>query len=200
MSSTHRAADQVAHDLSHDDTIVYQEDIIHSSVARKLLAIARIVIGFFFLWPFLDKLFGLGYATLAGKGWIAGTPPAQGFIKGIKNPMGTLLQPIFGNPVGDVLFMFALFGIGIAMIFGAGLKIAAWGGTLLVALMYLSELPFAATAMVNGQRVAGATNPIVDDHWLEALVLLICAYTLAGDTWGVGKIWARLTNGNKFLR
>ncbi len=114
--------------------------------------------------------------------------------------MGTLLQPIFGNPVGDVLFMFALFGIGIAMIFGAGLKIAAWGGTLLVALMYLSELPFAATAMVNGQRVAGATNPIVDDHWLEALVLLICAYTLAGDTWGVGKIWARLTNGNKFLR
>ena len=96
--------------------------------------------------------------------------------------------------------MFGLLGIGVAMIFGAGLRIAAWGGTFLVALMWLSELPFAQTAMVNGQLVRGATNPFLDDHWLEALILLICAYTLSGDTWGVGKTWARITNHNRFLR
>lgn len=199
MSATHDAPHRVAADLD-DHSIVYQEEVVRSSVARKLLAIARIVIGFFFLWPFLDKLFGLGFATPAGKGWLAGTAPAQGFIKGIKNPLGAILQPIFGNPFGDVLFMFALLAIGVAMIFGAGLRIAAIGGAILVGLMYLAELPFAQTAMVNGQLVRGATNPIVDDHWLEALVLLICAFTLAGDTWGVGKIWARMTHGNKFLR
>lgn len=179
---------------------LYQEDIVTSPGVRKLLAVARIVIGFFFLWPFLDKLFGLGYATPVGQGWIAGTPPAQGFIGRIENPLGPILQPIFGNPFGDFLFMFGLFGIGIAMIFGAGLKLAAWGGTILVALMWLSELPFAQTAMVDGQMVRGATNPFLDDQWLEALVLLSCAYTLSGDTWGVGKLWARITNHNKFLR
>lgn len=182
------------------DTIASQDQLIRSDVLRKLLAVARIVIGFFFLWPFLDKLFGLGYSTPIGKGWLAGTAPAQGFISRIENPMGAILKPIFGNPVGDFLFMFGLFGIGVAMILGAGLRIAAWGGTLLVALMWLSELPFAQTAMVDGQLVRGATNPFLDDHWLEALILLICAYGLAGDTWGVGKMWARMTNGNKWLR
>lgn len=182
------------------DTITFQEDIIRSDAVRKLLAIARIIIGLFFLWPFLDKLVGLGFATPVGKGWFAGTAPAQGFISRIDNPLGAILKPIFGNPFGDFLFMFGLLGIGVAMIFGAGLRIAAWGGTFLVALMWLSELPFAQTAMVNGQLVRGATNPFLDDHWLEALILLVCAYGLAGDTWGVGKTWARLTNGNKWLR
>ncbi|MDN5571136.1 MAG: hypothetical protein L0G22_07790 [Propionibacteriaceae bacterium] len=57
-----------------------QEDIVTSPGVRRLLAVARIVIGFFFLWPFLDKLFGLGYSTPVGQGWLAGTAPAQGFI------------------------------------------------------------------------------------------------------------------------
>lgn len=196
MSSSAR----VTHDRPVRDGFVHQEDIIRSSFVRKLLAVARIVIGLFFMWPFLDKLFGLDYSTPVGKGWLAGTAPAQGFIGRIENPLGSILKPLFGNPFGDVLFMFALFGIGIAMIMGAGLKIAAWGGTLLVALMWLSELPFVRTHMADGQMVRGATNPILDDHWLEALILLICAYTLSGDTWGVGKLWARITNGNKFLR
>ncbi|WP_052462585.1 hypothetical protein [Nigerium massiliense] len=197
MSSSMRSAE--SRDVARDG-IVYQEDVIASPLVRKLLAVARIIIGFFFLWPFLDKLFGLGYGTPVGKGWLAGTAPAQGFIDRIENPLGAILKPIFSNPFGDVLFMFALFGIGVAMIMGAGLRIAGIGGTILVALMWLSELPFVQTHMANGQLVRGATNPILDDHWLEALILLLCAAGLAGDTWGVGKLWARITHGNKFLR
>ena len=40
--------------------VTYQEDIVRSAVLRKLLAFARILIGFTFMWPFLDKLFGFG--------------------------------------------------------------------------------------------------------------------------------------------
>lgn len=178
---------------------VVQEDVVTSPFVRKLLAIARIVIGFFFMWPFLDKLFGLGYATPSGQGWLAGNSPAQGFIGRIDNFMAPILS-MFNNSFGDIFFMFALFGIGIAFILGAGLRIAGIGGSILVLLMWLSQLPFAATAMVDGQMVRGATNPIIDDHWLEALILLICAFTYAGDTWGVGKLWARMTNGNPVLR
>ena len=37
-------------------------------VARYAWFAARIGMGFIFLWAFVDKLFGLGYATPAGKG------------------------------------------------------------------------------------------------------------------------------------
>nr|NLD41634.1 DoxX family protein [Actinomycetales bacterium] len=41
--------------------------------------------------------------------------------------------------------------------------------------------------------------PILDSHWMEAMLLIISAVTLSGDTWGVGKIWGRMV-GNGWLR
>ena len=76
--------------------------------------------------------------------------------------------------------------------FFAGLKIAAWGGTLLMAFMYLAALPIGAANQ-------GFTNPITDSHWIEAAVLLVAAYTLAGDTWGLGRWWGEKV-GNSWLR
>jgi thiosulfate dehydrogenase [quinone] large subunit len=44
--------------------------------ATKFLAVFRVVLGFEFLWAFLDKTFGLGYATPAAKpGSTAARPP-----------------------------------------------------------------------------------------------------------------------------
>src|SRR5699024_8194571 len=81
-------------------------------------------IGFGFLWPFLDKLFGLNYSTTADAAWINGGSPAQGYIAGIEGPFADFFA-IFGNAFGDWLFMLGLFGIGIALITAAGLRIAA---------------------------------------------------------------------------
>jgi thiosulfate dehydrogenase (quinone) large subunit len=167
-----------------------QESIVTRPLARKVLAVARVVIGFTFLWAFLDKLFGLGFATPSSRAWINGGTPAQGFIKGIDGPFHDVFQ-VFANPVGDWLFMAGLLGIGVAMIAGAGLRIAAAAGTLLMLFMFLAEWP-AATALVDGKVVSGSTNPIVDSHWHEALLLIISAVTLAGDTWGIGKWWGNL--------
>ncbi|WP_043500471.1 hypothetical protein [Georgenia sp. SUBG003] len=169
-------------------TPVYQDQIVTSGAARKALAAGRIVIGWTFLWAFLDKLLGLGYMTPAERAWINGGTPAQGFINGIESPFAGFFQ-LFANPFGDVLFMAGLLGIGVAMITGAGLKIAAVTGSLLMLFMYLAELPLAI----------GGTNPITDSHWIEAAVLIISATTLAGDTWGLGKWWAGKV-GNSWLR
>lgn len=177
-----------------------QEDIVTTVLARRVLAFGRIVIGFLFFWPFLDKLFGLGYATASEKAWINGGTPAQGFLKAATGQFGDpATTPFVGffklfiNPFGDVLFMLGLFGIGIAMLLGAGVRIAAVTGTLLMILMYMAEWPF---------FVAGNTNPFVDSHWIEAVVLLIMGATLAGDTWGLGKWWGGLdvVKKNKWLR
>ncbi|MPV36882.1 DoxX family protein [Georgenia subflava] len=169
-------------------TTVYQEEVVTSAAARKALAVGRIVIGWTFLWAFVDKLFGLGFATPAERAWINGGTPAQGFIGGIEGPFAEFFQ-IFANPFGDVLFMAGLLGIGVAMVTGAGLKIAAATGSLLMLFMYLAMIPVAV----------GGTNPITDSHWIEAMVLIISAVTLSGDTWGIGKWWAGKV-GNSWLR
>lgn len=174
-----------------------QESIVTSPLARKVLAFSRIVIGFFFLWPFLDKTFGLGFSTPADRAWINGGTPAQGFLKGMTGPEATSpfagFFELFINPFGDIVFMLGLLGIGVAMIAGAGLRIAAVSGTLLMIFMYLAEWPV---------LVAGNTNPVLDSHWVEACLLLIAAVTLSGDTWGLGKWWGGLdlVKKNRWLR
>jgi thiosulfate dehydrogenase [quinone] large subunit len=177
-----------------------EEAIVTRPGVRKVLAVSRIVIGFTFLWAFLDKLFGLGFATPSERAWINGGTPAQGFIKAIDGPFRDVFQ-IVANPVGDWLFMAGLLGIGVALIAGAGLRIAAVAGTLLMLFMFMAEWP-AATTVVNGKVVSGSTNPIVDSHWHEALLLIISAVTLAGDTWGLGKWWGNLNvvKNHRWLR
>lgn len=174
---------------------VFQTDIIRSSFVRKLLAIGRILMGWTFMWPFLDKLFGLGYGTASEAAMVSGGTPAQGYmINATSGPFKEVfvwMAETFGSVV-DFLFMFGLFGIGLAMLTGAGLKIAAWGGALLMAFMYFAALPI-------GQANMGFTNPITDSHWIEAILLLIAAYSLSGDTWGLGRWWGGKV-GNGWLR
>jgi len=166
-----------------------QSDIVTSRGARIALAVSRLLIGWTFLWPFLDKLFGLGFSTKPDKAWIAGGHPAQGFIGGVEGPFAPLIK-LFGNPVGDVLFMVALLAIGVAVMSGAGLRIAAIAGSVLLFMMWLAEFP----------PVLGGTNPLVDSHWLEAAMLIVAAVTLSGDTWGLGKVWGRIIGRHQWLR
>ena len=193
MATIHRDSHDTATSPVHDPTkgvVTFQEEVVRSVVARRLLAGLRIVLGFTFLWPFFDKLFGLGYRTAADKGWLDGGTPAQGFMKGAEGPFGAFFKNIAG-PWADWLFMIGLLGIGVAVLFGAGLKIAAWTAGLLLALMYLAEFPLGTTGAY--------TNPLIDSHWIEALGIAVLAATLAGDTWGLGKWWGRHV-GNGILR
>jgi len=158
--------------------------------ARVVLAALRVVLGFYFLWAFVDKLFGFGFHTAPAKAWINGGSPTTGFLSGVEGPFAGPFHAIAGAAWADWLFMAGLLGIGVALIAGAGLKIAAWTGALLLALMYLAEFPLGAEGM---------TNPLIDSHWIEALAIGVLAATLAGDTWGLGKWWGRHV-GNGFLR
>ena len=63
--------------------------------------------GFMFLWPFFDKMFGLGYATPAARAWVNGGTPAQGFMKNAEGPFGEFFGNIAG-PWADWLFMAGL--------------------------------------------------------------------------------------------
>jgi len=169
------------------------DHVIRSDSARKVLAALRIVIGFNFLWSFLDKAFGLTYSTAPENAWFAGGSPTRGYLMGSSDGwLGPMWEAMAGNAFVDAVFMLALLGLGIAAIFGAGLRLAAVAGVLLSVSFYLSQLPIEA----------GATNPITTAHWYYLLIFLLFPLTDAGRTWGVANIWDRfnVVQRNPWLR
>ncbi|MEV4805330.1 hypothetical protein AB0K18_35485 [Nonomuraea sp. NPDC049421] len=137
-------------------------------------AVARIAIGWIFLWAFLDKTFGWGFATPSDRAWIAGGSPTTGFLKGTgENALGGLFSALAGQVWVDWLFMAGLLGVGLALILGVAARLAAVAGTLMLVLMWAAELPL-------------ANNPFMDDHIVYSIVLIGLAMAGAGTTVGLG--------------
>jgi thiosulfate dehydrogenase (quinone) large subunit len=146
---------------------------------RYVLALLRIVVGWTFLWAFLDKLFGLGYATPSAKAWLDGGSPTKGFLSSATGPFAGFYHDIAGTGWANWLFMLGLLGIGTALLLGIGMRIAAVSGVILYLMMYTVVLP-----PVN--------NPVTDDHIIGALVFAVLALFSAGDTLGLGRWWKSL--------
>jgi thiosulfate dehydrogenase [quinone] large subunit len=159
--------------------------------AAKALAVLRISLGFVFLWAFLDKTFGLGYSTPAERAWINGGSPTKGFLSSVEvGPFQSLFHTMAGTWYANGLFMLSMLAIGVALIAGIGLRIAADAGVLVMALMWLAEFPLDRTATAG--EPSGSSNPITDYHFIYGVVLVVLALTYAGHTWGLGRRWAQL--------
>ena len=92
-----------------------------------ILSILRIALGWLFMWPFFDKLFGLGFRTPAGGAVIDGVSPSSYVVYQTGGVFGDLFNSLAGNAFIDVLFMFALIAIGISLIFGIASKLGDVG-------------------------------------------------------------------------
>ena len=158
-------------------------------VGRYAAAVARIAIGWVFLWAFFDKLFALGYGTgkdpatgvldrFGDAAWINGGSPTMGFLSNVAGPFKGVFEPMAGAAWADALFMFGLLAIGVALVLGIGMRIAAGSGALLLTFMWMASLPL-------------DNNPFMDDHLVYAIVLIGLAAFHAGDTLGFGARWAK---------
>lgn len=145
----------------------------------RSFAVVRIVLGWTFLWAFLDKTFGLGYPTAAGEGWIDGSSPTAGFLASRDGSFGELFRGMSDQPWSEWLFMGGMGGLGLALILGIGLRVAATGGGVLMVTMWMSMLPL-------------ESNPIVDVHIFYAVAMVALAIGNAGDRWGLGRWWRDL--------
>ncbi|WP_189705228.1 DoxX family membrane protein [Streptomyces anandii] len=182
-------------------TAAASEATATATAGAHALAGLRILLGFVFLWAFLDKTFGFGYATPSGKGWIDGGSPTKGFLSSVAaGPMKGTFHSWAGDTWADWLFMLGLLGIGVALIAGIGLRLAAVGGTAMMALMWMAEWP-PAKHLADGTP-SMSTNPFADYHVIYAVALIALAAAGAGATWGLGRIWARLpfVSRNRWLR
>jgi thiosulfate dehydrogenase [quinone] large subunit len=147
-----------------------------ATATRIVLGATRIVVGWTFLWAFIDKVFGLGYATPSGKGWLDGGSPTKGYLSGAEGPFKGLYTDLAGTTFANWAFMLGLLGIGLAMTLGIGMRIAGIAGVLLYVLMWTVVMP-------------PETNPLVDDHILGALIVGALALLGAGRYLGLGTWW-----------
>ena len=105
-----------------------------------------------------------------------------------------MFHSMAGTWWANSLFMLGLLGIGVALTAGVAMRIAASSGVLLVAGMWLATFPVAQFSSAG--EPTGSNNPFVDDHVLEALVMVVLALTYAGTTWGLGRRWARIPSSS----
>lgn len=165
------------------------EDEHRAYRTRYLMATARIGMGWVFLWAFLDKTFGLGFATTSENAWLNGGSPTFGFLN--FGTEGKIFHDFFAGlsgPLADWTFMVGLLGIGVALTLGIGMRIAAVTGSVLMVAMWVASLRL-------------ENNPFLDYHLLYAVMLAALAVYGAGRTWGLGRAWERMpfVQRNRYL-
>ena len=146
----------------------------------------RIMLGWSFLWAFLDKMFGLGFATCRAEdssaidfgcdaAMINGGSPTFGFLNfGTANSHTGFLfdwmAPSAPDAINlaDIGFMAALLFGGLALMLGIAVRLAAIGGALLMLFMFLAA------------DVWPENNPINSSHVIEMVAFLGIATVGAG--------------------
>ncbi|WP_067452412.1 DoxX family membrane protein [Actinomadura macra] len=154
-----------------------------SPAAPYAWAAGRLCLGWIFVWAFLDKLLGLDKP--APSGWLDGTSPSKGFLSHVEGPFKGMFHSMAGQTWVDASYMFGLAGLGVALTLGIGLRIAAAGGTILLAMLWAASLPL-------------ETNPFMDEHWIYAALLIAVAFANAGDAVGLGRPWSRTSLVRRF--
>ena len=163
---------------------------MESTKLKTVLGILRISMGLIFLWAFFDKLLGLGYATMPEKSWLAGGSPTSGFLQfGVHGPFAGFFHSLAGMGAVDWFFMLGLLGIGVSLTLGIAMRLGGWSGILMLFFMYLAV------------GIQPANNPVIDDHLIYILVIIVLMLTGSESYLGLGSWWKnhRLTQRFKIL-
>ncbi len=151
-----------------------------------LVLAMRFSLAWVMLWAFLDKTFGLGFATESDKSWLNGMSPTEGFLThATQGPFQEIFQSLAGLAVVDWLFMLGLLLIGLSFFVGVGMRVAGISGATMMLLMWLAVLP-------------PEHNPFMDEHIIYAFLFLAIGFSEAGDFYGFGKKWKKLSLVKKY--
>ncbi len=159
--------------------------LTRETAVRYLWAITRLCMGWVFLWPFLDKMFGLGHGTKSADAWINGGNPTKGFLSGSIGPFSGIYHDIAGAGWVNWLFMVGLIAIAATLLLGICMRFACSAGALLVLLMWSASLP-------------PEDDVFMDNHIIYGLLLIGLALVGAGNTLGIGRWWTRTTLVQRF--
>jgi thiosulfate dehydrogenase [quinone] large subunit len=150
--------------------------LTRATAVRYLWAVVRLGMAWTFLWPFLDKLFGLGHQTTSAQAWINGGNPTKGFLSGSVGAFSGFYQGIAGAGIVNWLFMIGLLALAVSLSFGIAMRFAAAAGAVMLVLMWSASLP-------------PSDDLFLDNHIIYALLLVGLALVGAGNTLGLGRRW-----------
>jgi len=150
-----------------------------SNKFKAVLGILRLSMGLVFLWAFVDKLWGLGFATTPEHSWLAGGSPTAGFLaNAVHGPFANLFHSLAGSELIDCLFMLGLLFIGLTLTLGIMVRLGAYAGAVIYFLMYLAV------------GISPENHPFIDDHFIGFFVMLLFAFSgSAGKYFGFGRAW-----------
>ena len=152
--------------------------ITPSVSATHVWAALRILMGWTFLWVFVDKLFGLGFPTEIG--WIDGGNPTDGFMTfSSAGPLSGFYSFLADSFVIKTLLVVSFFIVGTGLVFGIWFRIAAFTGAAIYLVMWTARFP-------------PTNNPISDDHLMGAFILVGLALSNAGMTWSLARHWQNM--------
>jgi thiosulfate dehydrogenase (quinone) large subunit len=190
-------AEHLRHPAQATDADGGTTQLVPSRAAAYALGGLRIVIGWTFLWAFLDKLLALGYSTgrnpdtgavdrFGPDAWIHGGSPTAGFLGFAANgPFQGFYNSIAGAALTDWAFMLGLLAIGVAFTLGITTRLATLAGALMYLLMWSVVLP-------------PENNPIIDDHTIGLLAVIVLGLFGAGRYLGLGSWWSGLAVVKRF--
>jgi thiosulfate dehydrogenase (quinone) large subunit len=115
------------------------------------LAVARLLLGWVFLWASLDKAFGLGIETPPQESRLAGASPTEGYLASLGGRFAGLLHAIAGQVWVDCAFILVMLSVGVALMTGVALRLAAVGAVGPTGSLWLTSVPV-------------ENNPVVDEH------------------------------------
>jgi thiosulfate dehydrogenase [quinone] large subunit len=165
---------------------------------EKVLGILRIAMGFVFLWPFLDKLFGLGFATAPENSWLAGASPTQGFLQFYGVNQNSPFAFIFADGLGsmyqlvDIAYMGMLLFAGLGLMTGILVRLSSISTIIFMVSIYLSEW------IINPAAGSMVFNPLIDEHIIYILILGLFLIVPVGNYLGLGKKWSEISFVQKF--
>ncbi len=130
------------------------------------ISIVRIIFGWMFLWAFFDKMFGLGFETPAGSGFIDGGSPSSFAVYVTDGLFKDFYLSIAGNGFIDILMMLGIIALGVSLTFGIASKLGTIGSVAFFLIMFSMHIP-------------PTDNPLVDYHILYAFAI-VAVYYLGG--------------------
>lgn len=167
-------------------------------IEEKVLGILRIAMGFLFLWPFLDKMFGLGFATTPENSWLSGASPTKGFLQfyGVNqnSPFAFLFSDALGNmyQLVDIVYMAMLLFAGVGLMTGIFVRLSSLSTIIFMASIYLSAW------IINPAEGVAVFNPLIDDHIIYIIILALFLIIPVGNYLGLGKKWSSLSFVEKY--
>ena len=150
-----------------------------------VLAVFRILIGWLMLWAFFDKMFGLGYQTPGGSGYIDGVSPSSFVSFVTSGAFSGFYNSVAGNGLVDVILLLGCLILGVTLILGFASKLTSVAATAFFLIMYSLVIP-------------PTDNPLIDYRVVLA-VGLWAIYFLGGyDRLSVNGWWKGLPIVKRF--